>query len=71
MDVEMFCDRCEEDFTLTNKASTERPELCESCEMTASERAWERSLGDLYGSDLPYTLEEEYQAAAKLKREVA
>lgn len=43
--------------------------LCDTCYSRRSEDAWERFLEDFYGGSSPLTLAEQYDAAAKQKRE--
>ena len=42
--------------------------VCADCETTRNEAAYERSLEDYYGGSGPVTLDEQYQAAAAIKR---
>lgn len=43
--------------------------LCGNCYTREAERAFEVMLDDYYGGSGPVTLDEQYQAAAKVKRE--
>jgi hypothetical protein len=42
---------------------------CRACFARESEQAWERFCADFYGGSGPVTQREQYQAAAKQKRE--
>jgi hypothetical protein len=43
--------------------------LCDDCRDTLAEAAHERFLEDYYGGSGPVTIQEQYDAAAKVKRE--
>lgn len=68
--VAPLCERCEDQ-------GRERPatylegswRLCESCRDAVAEQQHEDRIADYYGASTPQTIDEQYQAAAKQKRE--
>lgn len=66
-----LCERCVEDgLERTGQWVVERDAyLCDSCETTLNEAAYERMCEDYYGGGGNQTMDEHYQAAAKQKRE--
>ena len=64
-----LCEKCLEDAV--EKTATEDrwgTKLCDSCATSHDEAAYERSLEDYYGGSGPVTLQEQYDAAAAIKR---
>lgn len=74
-----FCERCAEneetpvpaeyEMDATGPGSGGGGFLCDNCATNLAEAAHERMLENYYGGSQPVTLDEQYQAAAKLKRE--
>lgn len=67
----MNCERCEEKHDRIREATYVEHgwALCDDCLTTESEAAHERMLEDYYGGSGPVTVQEQYDAAAKVKRE--
>ena len=67
----MNCQPCEEKHDRIRpgtRCSTWEEPMCEDCRDAASEAAWEQFCEDYYGGSGPVTLQEQYQAAAAIKR---
>ena len=66
----MNCEHCEEKHDRIREATyTDNGyALCDDCLTNAAEAAHERMLADYYGGSGPVTLNEQYQAAAQMKR---
>ena len=64
-----LCEKCLAD-AVERTATEERwgVPLCDSCATSEDEAAYERSCADYYGGSGPVTLNEQYQAAAAVKR---
>lgn len=66
-----LCDKCLEDAVERTATQTRfGTPLCESCATSADEAAYERSLSDYYGGSGPVTIQEQYDAAVKERREL-
>lgn len=65
------CERCEERDVIREATYVENGwSLCDDCRDTEAEAAHERMLSDYYGGSAPVTMDEQYQAAAKQRREL-
>lgn len=66
------CERCEEKHDRIRPAVEQGDgyQLCDDCRSDEAEAAHERFLEDYYGGSGPVTIQEQYQAAAKERREL-
>jgi len=67
----IYCEPCQVEEGIDVPATQEAHEcwpLCDNHRTAAAEKAWENFCSDYYGGDGPVTMQEHYDAAAKLDR---
>jgi hypothetical protein len=66
--VEVMMERCDKCGELTGAPENEYGEfICEDCEQSAAERAWERFCENFHGGSDPLTIREKQIAAWRIK----
>lgn len=68
---EPICARCDENGRITLATEEHMGEhYCSNCLSTMAEAAHERMIEDFYGGSSPQSINEQYQAAARDRREL-
>lgn len=68
----MNCERCESEYDRERAATYLEHgwQLCEDCRDALSEHAWNAFCEDFYGGSQPCTIQEQYDAAHRERREL-